>query len=152
MKLAHNIKLSVFCKSEEDYDTIKSSFVKLFPFKLEEEKLKLEESTATGFNEQKIKIIELNLEKERHTNKFMSFLLKNLSDDQKQLLVRQIDSRLDKDFYFYIRLDKQKLIKENKFWVTDSGDCYHIKISIAAFPSTREKATEVIKEFLKGNV
>jgi RNA binding exosome subunit len=152
MKIAHNVKLSVFCKPEEDSDTIKTSFLKLVPFNLEQEKLALEESNATGFNERKIKIIELTLEKEKHTNKFMTFLLKKLPDEQKQLLMRQLDSRIDNDLYFYIRLDKQKLIEEDTFRVTDSGDCYHIKISVAAFPSTKEKAIIVMKEFLKGNV
>jgi len=149
MKLAHNVKLSVFCKPEEDYDKIKSSFLKLVPFNLEEEKLSLEEMNASTFNERTIKIIELTLEREKHTNKFLGFLLKNLNEEQKQLLLRQLDSRIDNNLYFYIRLDKKKLIEEDKFWVTDSGECYHIRISVAAFPSNRETAMKVIKEFLE---
>ena len=152
MKIAHNIKISVFCKPEEDYDKIKNSFLKLVPFNLEEEKLRIEEFNATSFNERTIKIIELTLEKEKHTNKFLNFLLKNLNEEQKQLLTRQIETKLDNDLYFYIRLDKTKLIEENEFWVTDSGDCYHIKISVAAFPSNRAAAIKVMKEFLERKI
>lgn len=145
MKFAHNVKISVFCKEYENETAIIHSLKSLFPFYLEKEKIKLNQQTATGFNETKIKIFDIILDKERHINKFLGFLKEKLSAEQKGLLIRQAESRLDEKLDFFIRFDKDKLIQENKLYITDSGNCFHIKISIAAFPSKREKALEAIK-------
>jgi RNA binding exosome subunit len=149
MKLAHNIKLSVFSHEEDDLDKLAQTITKLCPFDLEQEKLQLKQSTATGFKERKIKIFEILLTKERHTTKFLNHLKQNLSDDQRQLLINQTESRLDQELDFFIRLDKQKLLNENQFWITDSGNCFHIKISIAAYPANRETGLKVVKEWLE---
>ena len=53
--------------------------------------------------------------------------------------------------HFFIRLDKEKLLKED-YEVTDSGECFHIKLHIAAFPSKRAIALEAIEKLLKGQV
>lgn len=149
MKLAHLIKLSVFSKQEDNETDVLNSFLSLIPFNLEEEKLELKTSTAEGFEHTKIKIFELTLAKEKHTAKFLNALTSKLSDDQKQLISRQAESRLDEELKFFLRFDKEKLLKENKLWLTDQGNCFHIKISIAAFPSTKEKALDVINSIFK---
>jgi RNA binding exosome subunit len=88
------------------------------------------------------------LQKEKHTNAFLNSLKQRLSDDQKQLLLRQSESRLDSELSFFIRLDKDRLLNENRFWITDSGNCFHIRMSIAAYPSNREAALKVISQWL----
>ncbi len=40
-------------------------------------------------------------------------------------------------------------LQENKLWLTESGDCFHIKINIASFPRKREKALEIIRNLFK---
>ena len=149
MKIAHNIKLSVFSHEEDDLDQLAQAMVKLCPFDLEQEKLALNQSTATGFKERKIRIFEIVLTKERHTNKFLAYLKERLSDDQRKLLLNQAESRLDQELNFFIRLDKQKLLSENQFLLTDSGNCFHIKISIAAYPASRENGLKVIMAWLE---
>ena len=149
MKLAHNIKVSVFCKPEEDEKAILNKLFFLFPFNLEENKVKVKKTSAIGFNERKIKIYEIVIDKERHCKEFMDNLKENLNQTQKDLLLRQLDSRLDEELHFFIRLDKTKLIQDNEFFVTDSGNCYHMKIKIAAFPAKRGIAKKMVGEFLK---
>lgn len=144
MKLVHNIKISVFARPEEDEQQIKEHLLKLVPFDLEEQKITLRRSKATGFSDRTIIIYELDLEKERHTNAFLDSLKEKLGDQQRALLVAQ-DNRLDDDLYFYLRLDKQKL-HQGEYSLTDCGDCYHIRMSIAAFPSRREIAREVVRK------
>ncbi len=158
MKLANSIKVSVFIKTtgkpvesvsqdlqkpEEDEALIKEKFISLFPFSLEEEKLILKRSKAQGFNQRQIIIYEVELSKERHTNAFLKNLKDKLDEQQKKMLISQ-DNRLDENLDFFIRLDKPCLLS-NLFQVTDCGDCFHIKISIAAFPKKREIALEVVK-------
>ena len=84
--LAHNINITVFCKPEEDAGTITEKLLFLVPLDFKKEKIELKKRTAIGFNEKKIIILEVYLEKESHTNFFLSNLTKNLTDEQKLLI------------------------------------------------------------------
>ncbi len=149
MKLAHKIAVNVFCKPEDSEQDILNKLRFLFPFSLEENKIRIKRNSASGFNDGKILIFEVDLIKEKHCNEFLENLKEKLSQEQKDMLIRQINSRLDEKLNFFIRLDKNKLLNENEFSVTDKGNCYHIKISIAAFPAKREKAITVLENYLK---
>lgn len=142
--LAHNICITVFCKPEEDIGLITEKLLFLVPFDIKKEKIKLKKRTAVGFNNRKIIILEIYLKKESHTNLFLTDLVKKLTDEQKLLIKKQAESRLDDEFNLFLRLDKSRLINENKLWLTDKGDCYHIKIKIAAFPKKKEVALNII--------
>jgi hypothetical protein len=144
MKLAHSIKVSVFIKSEENEVPVREKLLSLFPFNFEEEKLILNRSKAQGFNQRQIIIYEVNLEKERHTNAFLKFLREKLDEQQKEMLMHQ-ENRLDEECNFFLRLDKQSLLN-NSINITDCGECFHIRISIAAFPKKKEAALEVVKK------
>ncbi|MBN2459225.1 hypothetical protein JXB28_02980 [Candidatus Woesearchaeota archaeon] len=159
MKLAHNVKVNVFIKTtdksvesvsqdlqkpEEDEKLIREKFLGLFPFNLEDEKIPVVRSTATGFNKREIVILEVVLEKERLTNAFLKSLNEKLDPAQRLMLIRQ-ENRLDEKLDFFIRLDKKSLMN-NQLNITDCGECFHIKISIAAFPRKREVALEVVKK------
>lgn len=148
MKLANSIKISVFAKEEEDPDKILNKLISLIPFNLEEEKIALSKQNAAGFNQQTIKIFEITMIKDRHINGFLEFLNSKLTADQKELLIQQADSRTDDDLNFFIRLDKDKLMND-EFQITDSGNCYHIKICLAVFPKKKENALAVVKEIFK---
>ena len=146
MKLAHNIKVSVFCGPEENEAEIKKALISLFPFGLEKEKINVDEQSATGFNEKKIKIFEIILKKDSHINSF----LKNLKEkvgNQAKILAEQAESRIDNELCFFLRLDKEKLVNENAHILTEKGSCFHIKASIAAFPRKREIAIGIVREF-----
>jgi hypothetical protein len=149
MKRVHNITFSVFCKAEDDIDSIESALLTIIPFNVEDEKLKLKKTLASGVLESKITILELTLEKERHTNKFLDTFTDDLSHDQKKTLLEQ-ENRLDDDCHFFIRLDKQALI-DGKIVVTDSGNCFHIKMSIAAFPKKKESARKIVQSIFSND-
>ena len=144
MRLANHIKVSVFVKQEDDEAAVKKHLLALLPFGLEQEKIVLHRSRASGFNQREIIILEIDLVKERHTKNFLEFLKKNLNEQQRSALVEQ-KNRLDDECNFFIRLDKKKLLA-GEFWIIDSGDCYHIKINVAAFPKKRERAEEVVRQ------
>ena len=147
--LAHNIHITVFCKPEEDTKLIAKKLLFLVPLDLKKEKIELKRTNATGFNEKKITILEVYLEKESHTNLFINNLIKNLTDEQKSLIKEQAESRLDDELNFFLRLDKSKLINKNKLLLTDQGDCYHIRIKIAAFPKNKKVALNNIQTLFK---
>lgn len=146
MKLAHKIEITVFSKPGEDEELIRRKLLSLLPFDAGKEKIEIKETKASGFNQKDIKIFEIELSKDRHINEFLKNLSDKLSAGQKELLLRQISSRLDSQLRFFIRLDKDRLLKNNDVLITDSGNCFHITISIAAFPARVENAVKVIKE------
>ena len=146
MKYAHLIKLSIFSYEHENIEQILEAFLGFFPFNLEENKVLLKKSTAEGFNDRKITILEVTLSKTNLVNEFLENLLKNLSKEQKEQMLREAESRLDENQDFFIRFDKELWINNKKLELTDSGKCFHLKISIAAFPKKREIALNVVKK------
>lgn len=147
MKYLNNAVLSVFAKpAEEDIAAVKKALVELAPFSLAEEHIELKEETAQGFNEQQIKIFTITLIKEAHTNAFLRALLNRLTKEQKELLLRQRESRVDNELRFFIRFDKDKWIADRRLFMTDSGNCFHVKMQIAAFPARRPDALAVVEK------
>jgi len=149
MKLFHNISVSVFIKEEEDYEVVKENFLKLFPFSLEEEKIGLSESKASTFNDKKITILEVRFTRNRQINEMMDFTKDKLSDSDKEMLVRQIDSRVDEETNFFFRLSKSKWINDEKYVVVDHGDCFHFRCHVATYPQNKEKAEQIVVNYLK---
>ena len=90
----------------------------------------------------------MSLNKERHTSKFSQLFLSKFTEEQKELLVKQMESRLDDKLRFFIRLDKPKLL-EGEDWITDKGNCFHFTFAIAAYPHKREVAKRIIKRSLQ---
>lgn len=145
MKNIHHIWLTVYSKPEDNESEIIENLKKFISFDLEEEKININRKSAASVEERKIVIFQIHLEKSRHINQFVKDLNSMLKPEQKELLLNQKESRLDSENHFFIRFDKDKLLKENKFFITDKGNCYHLKMSIAAFPSTRENALKVVE-------
>ena len=146
MKLMHSIKLTVFSYEHENSDEILNSILKFFPFNLEENRIKLVKRNATGFGDSKIEIFEVLLIKTSLINQFLDFILENLDDVQKGTLIQQAESRLDENLDFFIRFDKDSWVKNEKLELTDSGKCFHLKMSVAAFPTKREVALKIIQD------
>ena len=107
--------------------------------------MKLERKTVFGFNEKKITIISASINKNKHIRTFIDHINKNLSQEQKDMIIRQADSRLADNLDFFLRFDKDKLLNEKSFWITDKGNCYHVRMNVAAFPKRREIALEVVR-------
>jgi RNA binding exosome subunit len=146
MKYAHYVAMRVFCREEDNEDEIIETIKKLFPLDFEKD-AEITSRTAYGFEDNKIKIFTVSLKKIRDINKFVKHFFSNLSKEQKELLEKQMESRLDKTLHFYIRLEKDKLL-DGEYWITDSGRCFHFKFAVAAYPHKREVARQVVKRML----
>jgi RNA binding exosome subunit len=142
MRRANSITFTLFVTPEEDLEQAKQQLLSLIPFSLEEERLVMVSSVAKGFNDRSITILSVRLEKERHTNAFLDHLSSSLSGAQKQQLLEQED-RLDDDCDYFVRFRKDDL---PLLVLTQRGDCVHVRMSVAAFPKTRERALAVIRD------
>ncbi len=148
MNIAHSVTIRVFCGQGENRDAIVGGLKFLLPFDLDKEKIAINRQTAFGFNERKIDIFEASLTKGRHINAFFENLLGKLPEIQKQMLLSQLESRIDDEGNLFVRLEKERLAKHNDLVMVDSGNCYHIRIKIVAFPITKENAIRAVKKFM----
>ncbi|MFO7797121.1 MAG: RNA-binding domain-containing protein [Promethearchaeati archaeon] len=146
--IAHTLIIEIFVSPDEDIVTIKEKFINLFPFDFEKEEINLQEDTATGFNQKRIKIFRVNLSKNRHVKAFLLNMVKNLRNHTKEVILNQAEKRLDENFNFFLRFDKNKLLNQNIFQLTEQGDCILIRFKIAAFPKNKENALAIINELL----
>jgi hypothetical protein len=147
MRFIHNAKITVFLKGEELQDSEKyhEIFLKLIPIDFEKEKLQIDIGEVEGLEGNDITIMSIQISKENHTNIFIKHIKTLLGKDQCETILKQKESRLDEELFFYVRLDKKSSIN-NEWKLTDSGDCVHIKMSVAAFPKKKEAALEIIKK------
>ncbi len=147
MKYFNNVGIRVFSYKEE-FEEVKEGFLELLNHseeELEKEKIEITYSEAIGFNEEKIWIISTYFEKNRQCNSFMEWLKENISMNELKPILESGD-RIDEDGDLYLRLDKKSLLKR-EFKLTETGDCYHIRANIAAFPKKKEKAKEIIENY-----
>lgn len=148
MKHFHYIKLTVFVKEGEDEQRIAERLRALVPFDLEAENIVIEQTRATGALDNPIVILSITLTKPKHTNAFLERLLDSLTAEQKTLLLQQAPTRLDAECNFFIRFDKNAWL-ENTLQVTDSGNCFHIKMNLAVYPVNWEGGLAMIQRMLE---
>ena len=143
----HAINVSVFAKEYENVAMIEQALRALVPLDFEQEKLKVVVQEAEGF-EGIIRILSIHLLKPAHTNKVVEFLQEQLTQEQKELLEEQAESRLDKELNYFVRFDKDFWVAARKLELTDSGNCFHYKFVLAAYPKKREIALPLAKSLL----
>ena len=149
MKLFHSINTTVFSKSEENKEEIKTGLKKLFPFDLKKEKLTITEEKIKGFDEKTIIIFTILIKKQKLINEFTTFLFEKLNKIQKEQIIEEIETRIDDELYFYLRIDEETWIKKKKILITEKGNCYHLKFKIAAYPAKKETAIKLVKKFIE---
>ena len=149
MRTAHHVMIKVFCKDGEDCETIKDALVRLSSIDEEQDKVSVRQQTATGFEGKTIRILTVNLERQPHIRRFLEHLAGALNHGDRSKLVNQCESRIDPNFHFFLRLDKQALLGEGKYQVVDHGDCFHVDIALACFPKKRENALAAVKEIFQ---
>lgn len=154
MKYCHTILLTVFVKSEDIAenpninDSVNSKIKEMLPLDWDKEKIDYKQTKAEGLEGNSIIIHELKMHKEKETNTFLKELISHLSNEQKEVLLKEQELRLDENDDFFIRLERTKLL-QGIYEITTTGNCFHIKMNIAAFPKKREVALRIIGEMLK---
>ena len=148
MKVWHNISIRVFCKEEDNEEEIINTIHKLIDLDFEKEKLEIKTERAGLFENKKMNIFSVLLKKSKHSRLFIDNLLDNFNQSQKDLLLNQMNSRLDENLHFFIRLDKD-MLQKGKYVLTESGNCFHIRMSIAAYPHKKEIAKEILTNLIK---
>jgi len=148
MKLAHTVEISVFCKDAENLEQVRLGLIRLIPFDIQAERVKISETEAEGLTGNKIMILSVRLTNERQVRLFVENLLRLIGKEGIITLLSQLESRLDEDLFFFIRLSKPDWL-DGRAILTDSGNCYHIKILIAAYPKNKQAGLRTLREYLE---
>ncbi len=144
MKQFHNVEVSMFVRQNEDLSELMLLFEQVFPFPVKE---LLKTEKVSGFEQEIITVVKVKIMQHAKILEFLLHLFQGMTEDQFRLIRTQVESRLDDDGYFYIRISKNG-VKFGKHKLTETGDCIHIKILTAAFPKNRENAMKVIQTYL----
>lgn len=179
MKIAHSVFIRVL-ENEIDFNTdnfvnllkllLPESLIQIFEEENKENILKKLEKEKCDFEIEEIKSkdalkvssskaelidgvdlvrVDFSIKKEKNINEFIQNLKSKLGKNNLQKIISEAN-RVDDDCNLYIRLDKKELDKGN-FILTDNGDCFHIKIKLAAYPNKKENALKIVNEIFKIN-
>ncbi|MBS3802132.1 MAG: hypothetical protein KGY65_05210 [Candidatus Thermoplasmatota archaeon] len=146
-KLIHNILVTVFEKNKENIEECKEAFSNILPLDFKKEKIDVSIESVEGFHQKTIYILRLKTNKSNHNKKLIHILFSNLNEIDRKRIGKQYLTRLNQEGYFFIRLDKNYLMK-NEFVLTEGGDCFHIKIKLAGFPAKWENFVIAAKSIL----
>lgn len=148
MKLLHSITITVIDK-ENNFEKIESGFDYLIPFDLVKNNIKLK-SEYIGpdpeIEESKpITIYTLDIEKQSLMTQFIEYLRKMLSPIAKKEIMQNAQKFMEEDCIAYLRIDKDEIFNK-KITLTKDGNCFHVKLKIAAYPKKKESAIKILEQ------
>lgn len=149
MKYAHAIRLRAIVSPEREA-LVKEKMKELLGLPLsvveEEEDVSFDVDEAEDFSGNELRFVRTEYTKTRNTNRVLESLREGLSRGDREMIAGQMD-RLSDDLEFHIRLDLDSFL-DDVFIVTESGDCLHVRVKVAAYPAKRSKAERVVAEML----
>ena len=93
----------------------------------------------------KIIVLSEKITKKRTNKDIISFLNENLSEEDKNIIKKELSRRMDEKGSLFLRFDKQ-LAYDEKLKLTYSGNAIHVRIKIASYPVSKENAMKVAKK------
>jgi RNA binding exosome subunit len=145
-----NAQFRLISLADDDLPALEALFWKYIPMDEEtkkKEKVKVVSDPFIDSYHQKRYLITMSLDKQKHVTAFVKNLFSSFSKDQLMTLDKQAETRVDDECHFYIRLDKEPLLK-NELVITDSGDCFHITLTVASYPHKQSVAIQTVKKYL----
>lgn len=136
-KLVHSITLNVFEKYVENIPAILNVFHRLLPLDFENNHIQIDHKQLEGFSGT-IHSLTLQTTTNRLNMLLLDTLFTQTTKEDRALLEMQQESRLNNEGCFFIRFDKHSLL-QNILLITESSDCFHLKIKLAAYPAIKER-------------
>ena len=138
MKVA-SISISVFCHETEDRNKIINSLESFFALN----NAQVRDDVVEGHYGNRIEIVEYRVEGKEAQNLFDK-IIKSLDKIDVLLLLSTLESRTEKG-RLHLRIDKQRLIGENKIYLKDGDDVIKLVISFKNFRNQDEVLEELKK-------
>ncbi len=146
MKLAHYLAARVLC-SKTDAEKTSSALKELLSSGNSHSEIPVTESP--GEEPTQLVLLSSFLKKESDINHLLKYIIKNISAKDRELIADEAEMRVDDHLDFFIRLDKEAWILGRKIILTTLGDCFHLTISLAAFPKRKDRAVALVRQIFK---
>lgn len=92
------------------------------------------------------RVVTADVLKESQQNDLLKRLMGGLGAQVKDVIA-QTGSRLHEEegeWNFYVRLEKAAYINDRRMVLTDSGNCLHVKLTLAVFPKKEDAARALV--------
>lgn len=104
-------------------------------------------SSSTGYYGNPIIILEAKIADSKH----IKALLRSLGPESLKVMLDTLDRRLDKESFFYFRLDKQEAFQE-RFVLADGEDVIAVRGKVKSYPQNRENALTSMRNVLQSEL
>jgi hypothetical protein len=148
----HYILLRAIAHATEDRDRVLEALSLFLPQPLSGGEASLsvsppevETMEAAGHHGNPVVIYSATLKRKKEIKAFTDLLINGLSPDSRKLLLGELRERLDDELMLHLRFDKQQAYLGNIAF-SESTDPIIVKMKIATYPKSREKAIEAMEE------
>jgi RNA binding exosome subunit len=152
MKIFEHVHIRIISKPTDSLDEleklIRSFIPESIPLDEQQKEIKTQISNFENSDEELQHILELDITKTRHLNLFAKLLLQKFDVRIREILLKQLDSRIDEECNFFFRFDLDDALRE-QITLTQSGRCVHFKCAVSAFPKRKESAIITVENYLK---
>ena len=136
-KLVHTVQVNVFETNQNSLQSIKDLYHKMLPIDHSKEQVEIDYEQLQGFNQKIIHSLTLTTIKNRHNSLILNTIFTSLPTKSINKIIDQIETRVNHEGNLFLRLDKPSLLN-NSYRLIDHGNCFHIKIKLAAFPANKD--------------
>lgn len=140
-KLIHSVQVNVFETDRDAIQPIKNLYHQMVPIDPEKEHIEIDHEQLQGFHQKTIHSLTLKTTKNKHNRLLLDTIFSLLPKKSIKQIIDQIESRINHEGILFIRLDKPSLLNDT-YQLIDHGNCFHIKIKLAAFPANKENYLE----------
>jgi hypothetical protein len=127
--------------STEDPEKVAEAIATLIPFEFE-----IQSTRAEGHFGNPLIFLEVHIRKKKEIKEFWNSFIERIGE-QKNILLEELEQRIDEDGFFYIRIDKQQAYL-GELKLISGGDGIVLKVKITTYPLKRDKVLEAAKELI----
>jgi RNA binding exosome subunit len=141
----HYVDLRAFCYATEDEKRVEAALRQFFPEYSQDDSrdpIALERTANEGFHGDRILVLSARLERADEIRHALSRLAGATDFD---LLLEEVESRVDENCAFYVQLDKQAAFQSE----VRLGEGVTFRAKVEAYPAKRETAITNAKETLQ---
>lgn len=135
-RFVHNITVRVILKKEAEVESFLTFFGEMLPVDHEKCRIDLRNEIIRGLEDTPLHVLTMKLRRNRYVELLLHTLFSKFGVEIREKLRVGGPKMMDEKGAFFIRLDRQSLLGDQRSYIlTNSGDCVHFKIRLAAFPN-----------------
>ena len=149
MNVFLSVEFRIFA-TDEEYPHAKDllhTYLAMTSEEMKKEKLSLQEDVFKNQEGAHIHILSVATNKMRYVKRSARAFFAAFTKNQLHELLKQVESRVDEECNFFIRLDKTELFAGSTV-LTDTGNCLHATLNVASYPKKKEVACLTVQNYI----